>query len=581
MGETKALEPRADWKNDSATLGKVIDSVVCRGDLSGLGPEARARFYIQMCEGLGLNPTSQPFAFLRLNGKEILYATRGATDQLAAMHRVNRKIVDGPKVIDLAGTKLVYAVCEASMPNGRVETATATVPLTDPVNVLMKAETKAKRRATLSILGLGVLDELEIETIPASAQSPGAGLDLSRANDPDPVHEAVVDPTAERPSGVVPVALRAFYARLAEIELPGESVAVWMKYRADLGPLPVADREAAWRALCKRTEEAGRMKNAKVWLKKAIAEEDARRGNSFTEGAPRPAEASEPPVADASAESSEAPEEPDTEEYEADEGPSSRAMVAFDAGLAAAVSLAAICTLYDALQAGLQEEGADVEYWTGGNDGAAARSRAKMRALGHRLNKSESTQVLTAVPLAKLLDTQDQVTSLADAVSWWKAYKDQVRELDQSLRETPWYALARRYSGAETPVMVKAAVKALTDALKPPPSGGSGGASAGGSPGTATRGGAASTGANPTAAKMMLEQLAAHLAAKPRRRDNLQKELAEVCGSYLKRKGLFEFAGIRREALDVARAELRRRGCEEPDALLNGVSNHVYAERAM
>jgi hypothetical protein len=53
-----------------------------------------------------------------------------------------------------------------------------------------------------------------------------------------------------------------------------------MKYRAELAPLPVADREAAWRALCKRTEEVGRMKNAKVWLKKAIAEEDARKGNA-------------------------------------------------------------------------------------------------------------------------------------------------------------------------------------------------------------------------------------------------------------------------------------------------------------
>jgi hypothetical protein len=80
---------------------------------------------------------------------------------------------------------------------------------------------------------------------------------------------------------------------------------------------------------------------------------------------------------------------------------------------------------------------------------------------------------------------------------------------------------------------------------------------------------------------MMLDQLAEHLASKPRHRDNLDKELAGVCGSYLKRRGLLEFAGLRREGLDVARAELRRRGCEEPDALLNGVSKQVYAERAM
>lgn len=271
---------RAGYDVDERTGAKVIDSIVLRGDLSGLGPSERARFYVQMCEGLGLNPHAQPFAFLRLNGKEILYATRGATDQLAAMHRVTREIIDGPKVIDLAGTKLVYAVCKASMPNGRFETATATVPLTDPVNVLMKAETKAKRRATLSILGLGVLDELEIETIPANAQEPGGGIDLNQVNpmaeaaEESPANDPAPDPATAHP------ALGGFYARIGEIELPGEAVAVWMKYRADLAPLPVADREAAWRALCKRTEEVGRMKNAKVWLKKAIAEEDARKGNA-------------------------------------------------------------------------------------------------------------------------------------------------------------------------------------------------------------------------------------------------------------------------------------------------------------
>lgn len=276
----KASGERAGYDVDERTGAKVIDSIVLRGDLSGLGPAERARFYVQMCEGLGLNPHAQPFAFLRLNGKEILYATRGATDQLAAMHRVNRKIIDGPKVIDLAGTKLVYAVCEASMPNGRVETATATVPLTDPVNVLMKAETKAKRRATLSILGLGVLDELEIETIPAGSQEPGGGVDLNQVNhlaeaaEESPANDPTPDAATAHP------ALGGFHTRIGEIELPGEAVAVWMKYRAELAPLPVADREAAWRSLCKRTEEVGRMKNAKVWLKKAIAEEDARKGNA-------------------------------------------------------------------------------------------------------------------------------------------------------------------------------------------------------------------------------------------------------------------------------------------------------------
>jgi hypothetical protein len=175
-------------------------------------------------------------------------------------------------VIDLAGTKLVYAVCRATHPNGRVETATATVPLVDPINVLMKAETKAKRRATLSILGLGLLDEMELETIPANAQEPGGGVDLSQVAH----HDEAENP--EPAPAELPAVLEAFYSRVNEIELPGEGVSVWMKHRAELGPLNPADRENAWKALCKKVEDVGRMKNAKVWLKKAIAEEDARKG---------------------------------------------------------------------------------------------------------------------------------------------------------------------------------------------------------------------------------------------------------------------------------------------------------------
>lgn len=145
-----------------------LESLVLRGDIAGLSPAQKVQHYLGMCRILGLDPATQPLAYLKLSGKEVLYVTRGATDRLAAMHGLNREIIDGPRVLDLAGTKLVYAVCRATLPGGRYETATATVPLTDPVNVLMKCETKCKRRATLAILGLGLLDETETETIPGA-----------------------------------------------------------------------------------------------------------------------------------------------------------------------------------------------------------------------------------------------------------------------------------------------------------------------------------------------------------------------------------------------------------------------------
>lgn len=155
---TAALAATAPAGDLSARL---VESVVVRGDLSGLSPEDKARHYLQLCEQLGLNPATQPIAFLRLQNREVAYVRREGTDQLAALHRLNREIIDGPRVIDVAGTKLVYAVCRITHPNGRFETSTATMPLQNIANVLMAVESKAKRRATLSILGLGAMDETE------------------------------------------------------------------------------------------------------------------------------------------------------------------------------------------------------------------------------------------------------------------------------------------------------------------------------------------------------------------------------------------------------------------------------------
>lgn len=176
------LATRQEFMLEQRQLQRVAESLVLKGDISGLTAEERTRFYLSLCEQLGLNPATQPLAILRLNGKEVLYPTRGATDQLAAIHRLNREIIDGPKVIDVAGNKIIFAVARITHPNGRIETATAMVALPaggeNICNAFLKTETKAKRRGTLSILGLGMLDETEIESIPAAAKGEGTPINL-------------------------------------------------------------------------------------------------------------------------------------------------------------------------------------------------------------------------------------------------------------------------------------------------------------------------------------------------------------------------------------------------------------------
>ena len=168
----------------------IIESLVTKGDISGLNTEQRTQYYVGMCDRMGLDPATQPFSIVKQGPREFFYVNRGATDQLAATHRVNREIVDGPRLIELDGVKLIFCICRATLPNGRIETATATVPAVDLVNALMKCETKAKRRATLSILGLSMPDESEVETIRGAQR-----VEFAPANDPAPS----APPVAEAP----------------------------------------------------------------------------------------------------------------------------------------------------------------------------------------------------------------------------------------------------------------------------------------------------------------------------------------------------------------------------------------------
>ena len=154
------------------SAGEIMESVIVRGDLAMLQPEERARYYSTVCASVGLNPLTKPFEYITLNGKLTLYARKDATDQLRSLRGVSVAIVSRERVDD------VYVVtARATMPDGRVDESIGAVFLGATkgealANALMKAETKAKRRVTLSICGLGMLDETEVETIPAAISAP-------------------------------------------------------------------------------------------------------------------------------------------------------------------------------------------------------------------------------------------------------------------------------------------------------------------------------------------------------------------------------------------------------------------------
>lgn len=150
--------------------GDMLFSLIVDGDVSKLSPVQKVEYYSKFCESLGLNPLTKPFDYIKLQGKEVLYAKKDATEQLRKLNGVSVTGMESKQVGDVWITQV--SVMDKT---GRTDIATGAVTVKNLsgdalANAVMKCETKAKRRATLSICGLGVLDEMELETIPAAVK---------------------------------------------------------------------------------------------------------------------------------------------------------------------------------------------------------------------------------------------------------------------------------------------------------------------------------------------------------------------------------------------------------------------------
>lgn len=148
---------------------------------------------------------------------------------------------------------------------------------------VMKAVTAATKYAWMGAFSISTGDDPEAdeETDKRAAQSSKPQRQSSpqrtaRREEPDEEPARHVEPTHEDAPQEMPEALEGFLKRVESIELPGEAVNVWIKHRTQLASLAAVQRESAWKALVDHTERVGKMRNAKVWLKKAIKEHDDR-----------------------------------------------------------------------------------------------------------------------------------------------------------------------------------------------------------------------------------------------------------------------------------------------------------------
>ena len=133
-----------------------------KGEGGRLDDNGKAEVTRQICETLGLNPATIPIQWITLGGKLIPYFTKGATDQIRQTHGISIEILERRTENDMSIVR-----CRATTKDGRQDESIGAVALKGLqgeayANAVMKSETKAKRRVTLSIMGLGLLDESEI-----------------------------------------------------------------------------------------------------------------------------------------------------------------------------------------------------------------------------------------------------------------------------------------------------------------------------------------------------------------------------------------------------------------------------------
>jgi hypothetical protein len=170
-----------------------METALMAGDFSELTVQERLQYQKILCKSLGLNPLTRPFEYIRFKnrddedeqtesttGKMVLYARADCAAQLRKIHQVAVRIMRRARVgefyeveADAGITRgqradsAIGVVWLKKWKRNRDGNGKSLVEITgrELANAMMRAETKAKRRVTLSICGLHMLDQSELQDL--------------------------------------------------------------------------------------------------------------------------------------------------------------------------------------------------------------------------------------------------------------------------------------------------------------------------------------------------------------------------------------------------------------------------------
>jgi hypothetical protein len=143
---------------------KILE-ILATGNIDQLTPKEKIEYVARICDSVGINPLTRPFEFLRFQNKTVLYASKGCADQLRKVNNISIKVTE-KKIED----GVLFITVEGTDKSGRIDTDMGAINVSGLkgealANATMKGLTKAKRRLTLSMCGLGIMDETEFESI--------------------------------------------------------------------------------------------------------------------------------------------------------------------------------------------------------------------------------------------------------------------------------------------------------------------------------------------------------------------------------------------------------------------------------
>lgn len=184
MAENKALSAVPTPESEELTADEKLHKLLFYGDISRFNDTQKNEYLFQLCRSLGLNPWTKPFDMIPTDKGVVVYANKGAGAQLRDLKAISvtkayaglLRLGNGAVDESIYEVEFEAEMADPRAPGGiRRGVGVATVPIgfgkdtrlmgDALATAIMKCWTKAERRVTLAISGLGFMDATEVDSM--------------------------------------------------------------------------------------------------------------------------------------------------------------------------------------------------------------------------------------------------------------------------------------------------------------------------------------------------------------------------------------------------------------------------------